>query len=204
MFFINPEVCKRTETYELNFLEPDKLQLTIYNFLSRNGNETEEECIDFIFCGAKPEDAKSFYRGFCLNEKIEEIGENEYQISSDNTTGTNVLYALIRGTQYVNDEIFIPSNMRDNVEVIRRIRPVDKKQNYGTYLGNVYLIKVTLDDYECLPIYYAHEKTKVLMYHDVIYKTKKEGNYRTYNGLRTYILLNDNNRAEYIALSKLL
>ena len=203
MFFINPEVCKRSETYELNFLEPDRLKLTIYNFLSRKGNETEEECIEFTFCGAKPEDMKCFYRGFGLNAKIEKTGENEYQICSDDTTDTNVLYALIRGTKYVNDEIFVPSSMRDNVEVIRRIRPVDEKRNYGAYLGNVYLIKVTLDDYECLPIYYAHEKTKVLKYHDVIYKTKKECDYRIYNGLETYILLNDKNRGEYVALSKL-
>lgn len=203
-FFINKGVCSREETYELKFLQPDKLQLTVYNYIGKENDNVLEECIDFTFCGVKPEEKLRFYKGFTIkNAKVEQTGESDYQITSEsNPTNVNELYALIRGTT-PNDEIFIPSTMRANVEVIRRMQPVDKKQNYGTYLGNVYLIKVKLEDYECLPIFYAQSKTKVLMNHSVIYKTKKEGDYRVYEELKTYILLNDKNKEEYVALSKL-
>ena len=112
--------------------------------------------------------------------------------------------ALLRSTGVVPDDIFIPKDKKEKVEVIRRIRYLDTEAEIGEFLANIYLIKVKLEKDESIPIYYASRKTRCLTKHDVIYRSSLHKNeYSVETGLTTWIMLNDKNKSDYISLSKL-
>ena len=120
---------------------------------------------------------------------------------------TNIsILALLRATENIADDIFIPASMKDRVKVIRRMRFVDDEVNYGQFLSNVYLIKIYLNVDECLPVYMAAENAMVLNRHYVFsvpHWYGKNGEYRVSEKLKTFIIINDANRDEYISLSSL-
>lgn len=127
-----------------------------------------------------------------------------YYLAKNTEKNNDGVYALLRSTGVVPDDIFIPKDKKEKVEVIRRIRYLDTEAEIGEFLANIYLIKVKLEKDESIPIYYASRKTRCLTKHDVIYRSSLHKNeYSVETGLTTWIMLNDKNKSDYISLSKL-
>lgn len=201
-FFINSGICARKGTFKLSFSKTKQLVLCIPNYTEHENNH---QFINFIFPDVNVNSKSKIKDNLLLTDiSLRKCGTNTYYIEPTKGHDDNsVIYALIRNASIAADDIFIPACMKDKVEVLERIRYVDKKADYGQYLSNVYLIKIKLDTQESLPIYFSSEDTTVLSEHNVIYNPSYEQDYKVYLNLQTYILLNDSNRDEYISLSSL-
>ena len=75
---------------------------------------------------------------------------------------TGEIYALLRSTDVVPDDIYISKTQRKNVKVLKRLRFVDSECDLGDFLSNVYFIRIKLNRREELPIYLTYENAKNL------------------------------------------
>jgi hypothetical protein len=134
------------------------------------------------------------------NISLRKTGENSYTInrSRKRINSERHMFALIRSTVIVPDDIVIPSIMKDKVKVIKRIRFWDFEPDYGEFLSNIYLIRINLKCDESIPIYLTCDNPSVLDRHYVIYKSSDSEGYCVTEKLRTYIYFND----KYISLSE--
>lgn len=177
-----------------------QLRLSIPNYLEE---EQRHENIKFVF-NMEGISKKSFERDLLLeNISLRKTSKNSYIIDSSKKTSERYMYALIRSTAVVPDDVFIPSTMKDKVTVLRRIRFVDDEVDYGNFLSNVYLIKIDLGRHESIPIYLAYNNPKFLEEHYVFYKTDWHEEYHISKKLTTFIYIDEYNKNQYISLSEL-
>lgn len=196
--FINEGICERiwNGNVKVNKLPDSKIKLSIPNYIE---SKKKHEYIDFILPDIAERD---FLKDILLEEvTLKEISKNLYH--TEETTENISMYALLRATEIVPDDIFIPASMKDRVKVMRRIRFVDDEVDYGSFLSNVYLIKIYLNVDEYLPVYLATENAMVLNRHYVFSFPSWYGEYQVSEKLKTCIIVNDSNREEYISLSSL-
>ena len=195
-FYMNAGTCEREWTYNLIQTKQKKV-LKFSNYLEK---EQKEENVYFWFDYIDEEIKKGlFFKNATL-----EINKNRYNVvqsKENDKKEDNILFALLRSTKGINDEIFIPSKMKENVEIIQRLKVIDVEADYGAFLSNIYLIKIELEKNQSLPIFYSYTKPYALMSHDVIYRQRNNDRYSVIKGLTTYILMNDQNKKEYIPLS---
>lgn len=196
--FINDGICGRiwNGNVKVNKLPDSKIKLSIPNYIE---SKRKHEYIDFILPDITEKD---FLKDILLEDvSLKKTSKNIYHTeeSKENIS----MYALLRSTEIVPDDIFIPASMKDRVKVMRRIRFVDGEVDYGSFLSNVYLIKIYLNLDECLPVYLASEDARVLNRHYVFSFPSWYREYRVSKKLKTMIIINDANRDEYISLSSL-
>lgn len=203
-FFINDGIYNRSwnGNVKIENLPNGKLKLAIPNYIQ---GEARDEYINFIF----EEEFGLVERDFCenltLNCRINKTSKNTYHIYPINKGGKQkeeCIYALIRSTRIVPDDICIPACMRKNVEVMRRINFVDGEVDYGDFLSNVYLIKIKLKVDESLPVFM---NPYLLDDHYVFYRQEWNGKtrYQVTEKLKTHIILSSHNRKKFISLSEL-
>lgn len=201
--FINSGVCERICNGNVKTKQsPGKLQLrvSIPNYLEE---EQRHENINFVF-NIEGISKKSFERDLLFeNISLRKTSKNSYSIDFSKKTSERYMYALIRSTAVVPDDVFIPSAMKDKVTVLRRIRFVDDEVDYGDFLSNVYLIKIDLGCHESIPIYLAYDDPKLLKEHYVFYKTNWHEEYHISKKLTTFIYIDEYNKNQYISLSEL-
>lgn len=201
--FINSGVCERIGNGIVKTKQyPGKLQLrvSIPNYLEE---EQRHKNVNFVF-NIEGISKKSFERDLLLeNISLRETRKNSYSIDFSKKTSERYMYALIRSTAVVPDDVFIPSAMKDKVTVLRRIRFVDDEVDYGAFLSNVYLIKIDLGCHESIPIYLAYDDPKLLEEHYVFYKTNWHEEYHISKKLTTFIYIDEYNKNQYISLSEL-
>lgn len=198
-FFINDGIYNRSwnGNVKIKNLPNGKLKLAIPNYIQ---GEAREEYINFIFDGVY---ALGKSDNIILNCKIKRTSKNTYHIyHEDKNKKEECIYALIRSTRIVPDDICIPACMRKNVEVMRRIRFLDSEVDYGDFLSNVYLIKITLKVDQSLPVFL---NPYTLDDHYVFYRQEWNGktHYQVTEKLKTYIILSSHNRKKFISLSEL-
>ena len=136
---------------------------------------------------------------FAIYDLVRKTSQNSYTINHSESTSERYMYALIRGTVIFPDDVFIPANMKDKVKVLQRIRFIDAEPDYGSFLSNVYLIRISLRLDESIPIYLTYDNSSVLDEHYVIYRPSWSDEYYVTKKLETYIYINKN---EYISLSE--
>ena len=202
--FINSGVCERIWEGNIKTKQSSgKLQLclSIPNYLEK---EKRHENVDFVF-NIEGISKKSFARDlFFENISLRKKSKNSYSInSSKKILEEQCMYALIRSNTVVPDDVFIPSAMKDNVKVLRRIRFIDCEADYGNFLSNVYLIKINLGCNESIPIYLTYNNPKFLEEHYVFYKTNGHDEYQIPKKLKTFIRIDEYNKNQYISLSEL-
>ena len=201
--FINSGVCERIWNGNVKTKQsPGKLQLrvSIPNYLEE---EQRHENINFVF-NIEGISKKSFERDLLFeNISLRKTSKNSYSIDFSKKTSERYMYALIRSTAVVPDDVFISSAMQDKVTVLRRIRFVDDEVDYGDFLSNVYLIKIDLGCHESIPIYLAYDDPKLLEEHYVFYKTNWHEEYHISKKLTTFIYIDEYNKNQYISLSEL-
>ena len=111
---------------------------------------------------------------------------------------TGEIYALIRSTEVVPDDVYIPKEKSKNVKVIRRIRFVDDECDLGDFLSNVYFIKIKLDRKEKLPVYLTYEDSENL-WKAIVFSRNVEGTWIANTEIKP-----DKNEGKYISLSELM
>ena len=198
-FFINKGLFEREWNFEITSVN-GKMQFSIPEFVEKKRRHYQ---LYFLFDRiVSTEDLKENF--FLKNVTMEKVRKDMYYLAKNTEKNNDGVYALLRSTGVVPDDIFIPKDKKEKVEVIRRIRYLDTEAEIGEFLANIYLIKVKLEKDESIPIYYASRKTRCLTKHDVIYRSSLHKNeYSVETGLTTWIMLNDKNKSEYISLSKL-
>lgn len=198
-FFINKGLFEREWNFEITSVN-GKTQFSIPEYVEKKRRHYQ---LYFLFDGiVSTEDLKENF--FLKNVTMEKVRKDMYYLAKNTEKNNDGVYALLRSTGVVPDDIFIPKDKKEKVEVIRRIRYLDTEAEIGEFLANIYLIKVKLEKDESIPIYYASRKTRCLTKHDVIYRSSLHKNeYSVETGLTTWIMLNDKNKSDYISLSKL-
>ena len=202
--FINSGVCERicnggNEKIKQT-IGKSQLCLSIPNYLK---DKKKQEDINFVF-NIEGINKESLEEDLLLeNISLRKTSKNSYSIDSSKKTSERCMYALIRSTTRIPDDVFIPSAMKDKVTVLRRIRFVDDEVDYGDFLSNVYLIKIDLGCHESIPIYLAYDDPKLLKEHYVFYKTNWHEEYHISKKLTTFIYIDEYNKNQYISLSEL-
>ncbi len=198
-FFINKGLFEREWNFEITSVN-GKTQFSIPEYVEKKRRHYQ---LYFLFDGiVSTEDLKENL--FVKRVTMEKVRKDMYYLAKNTEKNNDGVYALLRSTGVVPDDIFIPKDKKEKVEVIRRIRYLDTEAEIGEFLANIYLIKVKLEKDESIPIYYASRKTRCLTKHDVIYRSSLHKNeYSVETGLTTWIMLNDKNKSDYISLSKL-
>lgn len=198
-FFINKGLFEREWNFEITSVN-GKTQFSIPEYVEKKRRHYQ---LYFLFDGiVNTEDLKENL--FVKNVTMEKVKKDMYYLAKTTEKNNDGVYALLRSTGVVPDDIFIPKDKKEKVEVIRRIRFMDTEAEIGEFLANIYLVKVKLDKDESIPIYYTARKTRCLIKHDVIYRSSLHKNeYSVETGLTTWIMLNDKNKNDYISLSKL-
>ena len=198
-FFINKGLFEREWNFEITSVN-GKTQFSIPEYVEKKRRHYQ---LYFLFDGiVSTEDLKENL--FVKRVTMEKVKKDMYYLAKTTEKNNDGVYALLRSTGVVPDDIFIPKDKKEKVEVIRRIRYLDTEAEIGEFLANIYLIKVKLEKDESIPIYYASRKTRCFTKHDVIYRSSLHKNeYSVETGLTTWIMLNDKNKSDYISLSKL-
>ena len=198
-FFINKGLFEREWNFEITSVN-GKTQFSIPEYVEKKRRHYQ---LYFLFDGiVSTEDLKENL--FVKRVTMEKVKKDMYYLAKTTEKNNDGVYALLRSTGVVPDDIFIPKDKKEKVEVIRRIRYLDTEAEIGEFLANIYLIKVKLEKDESIPIYYASRKTRCLTKRDVIYRSSLHKNeYSVETGLTTWIMLNDKNKSDYISLSKL-
>jgi len=207
--FINSGICERKcyGNAQIEELEDSKLKLTIPNYLIK---KRKNEFFTFELPGITEEnlDRDCMLRNITLKK----TGRRTYKVSyqdevvdkGEEITPDSSMYALLRNSASVKDDIFIPASMKDKVKVLERIRFIDDEVDYGAFLSNVYLIEITIENGECLPVYLAYENPNLLDKHYVFSRIPWwDEDYHVSKVLETYIILNEQNRDDYISLASL-
>lgn len=158
--------------------------------------KSKHDFFDFIIPRVKAEDLKGDL--FLENVKMKK-NKSSYHFKKTKYHDERVIYALIRSIEVVPDDVYIQRSMKDKVKVIKHIRFVDDEVDLGDFLCNVYFIRIKLDREEALPFYLTSTDPFCLEKHYIFYRLAE---YSVNNG-KTYIILNDKNRNEYISLSEL-
>ncbi len=201
--FINSGVCERIWNGNVKIKQSigkSKLSLSIPNYLEE---KRRNEDINFVF-NIEGISKKSFEKDLLFeNISLRKTSKNSYSIDFSKKTSERYMYALIRSTAVVPDDVVIPFTMKDKVTVLRRIRFIDDEVDYGSFLSNVYLIKVDLDYQESIPIYLADNDPKTLEEHYVFYKTRWCKEYYVSKKLTTFVYIGEYNKNQYISLSEI-
>ena len=91
------------------------------------------------------------------NLSLEETSKNKYIFSETHYNSYNRIYALVRNSDIVSDDIYINSEEKSKVKVIRRIRFVDDECDYGDFLSNVYFLEIKLNTNEKIALYPTYQ-----------------------------------------------
>ena len=199
--FINEGIWER-DWYGLigiKELSDSRLKLTMPNYLEK---VNKHEKVRFVFSNISVKDLE---RDILLNNiSLRKSGKNTYNFIHSIGYHEDYMYAFLRSTGKCADDVFIPASMKDKVEVIRKISFVNDEVDYGDFLSNVYFIKIKLEIKESLPVYLTSSNPRVLEEHYVFFRTDwGVKDYHVSEKLKTFILLNEKNKKEFISLSTL-
>lgn len=152
--FINSGVCKRKWNGNVSIRRKDGiLTLRIPNY---NPKTSKHEYVEFIL---PTKCTKKMLKNdvIILNLSLEKISENKYIFTETYYNDYSRIYALVRNADIVSDDIYIKSEEKSKVKVIRRMRFVDDECDYGEFLSNVYFLEIKLNPNEKFALYPTYQ-----------------------------------------------
>lgn len=193
--FINKGICKRK--WNGNILVRQKNGVVILRFPNYNEEKGDSEFVDFIIPNVKRKMLKN--NTWIYNLVLEQNESNRIVFADECYSCTGEIYALIRSTEAVPDDVYIKKEECAKVEIIRRIRFVDSECDLGDFLSNVYFIKIKLDRKEKIALYLTYEDAKYLR-KAIIFSRNVEGTW-----VANVEIKKDNNiDGKYVSLSELI
>ncbi len=152
--FINSGVCKRKWNGNVSIRRKDGiLTLRIPNY---DPKTSKHDYVEFILptnCNKR-----MLKKDIVLsNLSLEKISENKYIFSKTCYNSYAYIYALIRNSEIVSDDIYINSEEKSKIKVIRRLRFVDDECDYGDFLSNVYFLEIKLNPNEKVTLYPTYQ-----------------------------------------------
>ena len=193
--FINKGICKRK--WNGNICIRQKDGVVILRFPNYKEGKEEVEFVDFVIPNAKRKMIKN--NTWIYNLILEENTKNKVVFADDYDSRTGEIYALIRSTEVVPDDVYIKKDKSKKVEVIRRIRFVDSECDLGNFLSNVYFIKIKLDRKEKVSLFLTYADAKYLR-KAIIFSRNVEGMWNA----NVKIKKDTNMDGKYISLSELI
>ena len=156
--FINKGICKRKWNGNVSVRQKDGIvTLRIPNY---DEATKEQTYVEFIIPNAKRKMLKT--NQWIYNVLLEDITEKRIVFSESCEYYTGEIYALLRSTEAVPDDIYVSKWRRKNVKVLKHLRFIDDECDLGDFLSNVYFIRIKLDRGEKLPVYLTYEDAKNL------------------------------------------
>lgn len=152
--FIDSGVCKRKWNGNVSIRRKDGiLTLRIPNY---NPKTSKHEYVEFIL---PTKCTKKMLKNdvIILNLSLEKISENKYIFTETYYNDYSRIYALVRNADIVSDDIYIKSEEKSKVKVIRRMRFVDDECDYGEFLSNVYFLEIKLNPNEKFALYPTYQ-----------------------------------------------
>lgn len=193
--FINEGICKRKWNGNVSIRQKDGIvTLRIPNY---NEATKEQPYVEFIIPNAKRKMLKT--NQWIYNVLLEEITEKRIVFSESGEYYTGEIYALLRSTEAVPDDIYVSKWQRKNVKVLKRLRFIDDECDLGDFLSNVYFIRIKLDRGEKLPVYLTYEDAKNLR-KTIVFRRNSIGMWNA----NVEIKPAKNEEGEYISLSELM
>lgn len=180
---------------ELEEMDNNRTKLIIPNLVK---NDSTYEKIEFIL----PTDKQDILDSGNLNidcSRLKTKG-NKYIFEETARDGSRIVYALLHNPKCVPSDVYLPTNMKSKVEVLRKIRFYDVEPDYGDYIAHAYFVKINLLPVDTIPFYLESKNAEYLSDHLVFirdYLDIATANYKT------YIILNEENKKEYVSLSEL-
>lgn len=192
--FINKGICKRK--WNGNIWVRQKDGIVTLRFPNYNEEKEDVEFVDFVIPNAKRKMIKN--NTWIYNLILEKNTKNKIVFADSYDSHTGEIYALIRSTEAVPDDVYIKVDESKKVEVIRRIRFVDSECDLGDFLSNVYFIKIKLDRKEKVSLYLTYEDAKYLR-KVIVFSRNTEGMWAA----NVEIKKDTNLDGKYISLSKI-
>ena len=156
--FDNEGVCKRKWNGNISIRQKDGIvTLRIPDFNQRTSKETY---VEFVIPNVTKKMLKT--NRWIYNVVMKEYTEDRIVFSDEYAPYTGEIYAIVRSTEAVPDDVFIPKAKKNKVKVLRRLRFVDGECDLGDFLSNVYFIRIKLDRKEKIPLYLTYEDSKCL------------------------------------------
>lgn len=91
------------------------------------------------------------------NLSLVEESENKYVFSEIHYNSYDRIYALVRNSDMVSDDIYINSEEKSKIKVIRRLQFVDDECDYGDFLSKVYFLEIKLNPNEKVILYPTYQ-----------------------------------------------
>lgn len=155
-----------------------------------------QKWVDFVIPNIKKGMLKN--NTWICNLQLEEISENKIVFGETWDPYVGAVYALLKSTKAVPDDVYIPKSKKSKVEVIRRIRFWDCEGDLGNFLSNVYFIKITLNHKEKFPVILTHQNAQY-MKKEIVFSRNAEGLWAA-NVVSKKI---NNENGKYISLAEL-
>ena len=164
--FINSGVCKRKWNGNVSIRRKDGiLTLRIPNY---NPKTSKQEHVEFIL----PTNCtkKMLKKDVIIpNLSLEETSENRYIFAETYYNDYSRIYALVRNADTVSDDIYINSEEKSKIKVIRRLQFVDDECDYGDFLSNVYFLEIKLNSDEKVTLYPTYQNNSSQLDREIVF-----------------------------------
>ena len=192
--FVNEGVCKRKWNGNISIRQKDGIvTLRIPDFNQRTSKETY---VEFVIPNVTKKMLKT--NRWIYNVVMKEYTEDRIVFSDEYAPYTGEIYAIVRSTEAVPDDVFIPKAKKNKVKVLRRLRFVDGECDLGDFLSNVYFIRIKLDRKEKIPLYLTYEDSKYL-WKAIVFARNAEGVWSA----NIEVEKANNTAGKYVSLSKI-
>lgn len=103
------------------------------------------------------------------NLSLEETSENRYIFAETYYNDYSRIYALVRNADTVSDDIYINSEEKSKIKVIRRLQFVDDECDYGDFLSNVYFLEIKLNPNEKVTLYPTYQNNSSQLDREIVF-----------------------------------
>lgn len=126
--------------------------------------------------------------------------KNDFLFKDEKNSKANYLYALLHNGERPEAELLIPKEMQYQLDVIYKLQFDNVAPRQGEYKATFYFVKIKLEPFQTLPVYFSYKGANELDRH-VVFSTDFLG-YWNAEEFTTRIFMNHENKQKYISLEK--
>lgn len=135
-----------------------------------------------------------------LNAEKLDVDKNEFLFENGKNSKINYIYALLHNGEKPEAELWVPKAMQHCLDVIYKIQFDNVAPRQGEYKATFYFVKIKLEPFQTLPVYFSYKGANELDRH-VVFSTDFLG-YWNAEEFTTRIFMNYENKQKYISLEK--